>query len=596
MTIPPGLSFLFRLVLPRILSSIAIFGALTVLSGQQPAFSAYSTWICLICAIFAHPVLFLVQTQCAEVLDNRRAAVLGAIQPPAVQGSSYELRSAIIQSFSHGYTGDCYFEWINQYGYTFRLKIYGETRLMTVEPEHIKLPNSRTSRKVEILNLLIKEEFILIELGPVTFDQLHSLLGLGVFNSDGERWKTHRNMTRPFFSRNRISDFDNFERHTENTISTIKARLAQGFPIDFQDVVARFTLDSATEFLFGKDVESLGANLPYPKSSPLANDPSILNHPSNVFVRAFMQGQIHTAFRARFGMLWPLKEIWSDKVSPYRQQVDEFVNPILEERKQNLAAEKPSDDDSEEETFLDHLIKHTADNQVIKDELVNILVAGRDTTASLLTFCIYVLTERPDITERLKLEVLEKVGPNARPTYKIISEMKFLRAFINETLRLYPAVPFDGRTTRSPVVLPQTETQPAYYIPAGVNVFLMHRRADLWGPDVLEFDPDRFLDERLHKYLTPNPFIFLPFNAGPRICLGQQFAYNETSYFLIKFLQAFTDFQIAWDVQPESSKPPASWKPAPGTTKGLDKVLHETHLTMNVKEALWVRMKDSNLA
>ena len=71
----------------------------------------------------------------------------------------------------------------------------------------------------------------------------------------------------------------------------------------------------------------------------------------------------------------------------------------------------------------------------------------------------------------------------------------------------------------------------------------MHRRTDLWGPDgmhsiyhrpphilihnwtkipALEFDPDRFLDERLHKYLTPNPFIFLPFNAGPRICLGQQ--------------------------------------------------------------------------
>ena len=50
----------------------------------------------------------------------------------------------------------------------------------------------------------------------------------------------------------------------------------------------------------------------------------------------------------------------------------------------------------------------------------------------------------------------------------------------------------------------------------------MHRRKDLWGPDAEEFDPDRFLDERLHKYLTPNPFIFLPFNGGPRICLGQQ--------------------------------------------------------------------------
>ena len=85
------------------------------------------------------------------------------------------------------------------------------------------------------------------------------------------------------------------------------------------------------------------------------------------------------------------------------------------------------------------------------------------------------------------------------------------------------------------------------------TVFLMHRRTDLWGPDgdfysrricflstnqnpplALEFDPDRFLDERLHKYLTPNPFIFLPFNAGPRICLGQQVTIF-TSLFKKKF-------------------------------------------------------------
>ncbi|KAE9388190.1 cytochrome P450 [Gymnopus androsaceus JB14] len=532
--IPPGPRYLFRLAFPQVISVI------------------YSTPSS---AFFAYPAYLLARLWLRDHRNSRRAAELGAVRPPAVKESSYSIVSAIVNSFNNGYTGDCFFEWTKQYGYIFRMKTYGEERIMTVEPEHIKA--------------IMATKFEDFEKGPVIFDQIHSLF--------------HRNMTRPFFNRNRITDFDNFNRHTESTISAIKTRLAQGYPIDFQDVVARFTLDSATEFLFGKDVGSLGANLPYPAGSPLAQDPTILNHPSNVFVRAFMQGQMATAYRSRLGMNWPLKEFWSDKVLPHRRLVDEFVNPILENRKRErlaMTANIEKSGDWEAETLLDHLIdSEYTDPKVIKDELVNILVAGRDTTASLLTFCIYVLTERSDITTKLRREIAEKVGANTCPTYKIISEMKYLRAFLNETLRLYPSVPFTRRTTKNPVVFPSIKGKPGYYIPAGVqcqySVFLMHRRQDLWGPDALEFDPDRFIDERLHKYLIPNPFIFLPFSAGPRICLGQQ---------------------IAWDIQPEASKTPASWTPTHGTTKGCDKVLHTTHLTMSVKEALWVRMKETSLA
>ena len=123
----------------------------------------------------------------------------------------------------------------------------------------------------------------------------------------------------------------------------------------------------------------------------------------------------------------------------------------------------------------------------------------------------------------------------------------------------------------------------------------------------LEFDPDRFLDERLHKYLTPNPYIFTPFNAGPRICLGQQvrllslvfplflgelltrsshdhkqFAYQETSFFLIRLLQQFTGFSLAPDAQPEGTRPPESWAGCAGS-KGSTKVWPGLHLTMYVR-------------
>jgi hypothetical protein len=115
-----------------------------------------------------------------------------------------------------------------------------------------------------------------------------------------------------------------------------------------------------------------------------------------------------------------------------------------------------------------------------------------------------------------------------------------------------------------------------------------------------EFDPDRFIDERLGKYLIPNPFIFLPFNAGPRICLGQQviifnithyttclsatlqFAYNEMSFFLIRLLQKFSGFTLAEDAQPVESRPPAEWSKCKGS-KGTDKVWPAVRITMYVK-------------
>ncbi|KAJ3808258.1 cytochrome P450 [Lentinula aff. lateritia] len=608
--IPPGPALIFRLVLPQILFMFCVYAIKTAIEIQGHAFSTSTRWLLYVGAFLARPLwmLFLARP-CINILNTRRAAAKGAVLPPLVEESSSEVLASVMRSFGNGYIGkpppssitypsistidpirfegEAYLEWAQKYGNTYRYQAYTETRVMTLEPEHIKA--------------ILATQFNNFEKGLVNYQQLKSLLGSGVFNSDGDI-----NMTRPFFSKTRISDFDIFERHADDAISAMKQRLAQGYPIEFQDAIGRFTLDSATEFLFGKDVGSLGAGLPYPKGAPtIEEDSSSFTHPSNIFVRAFTQGQDQAALRGRRGDMWPMAEFWSDNVKAQRAQVDNFTNPILQERRNEQLARgttsrsKESDEDGESETFLDHLIRSTDDDQIIRDELVNILVAGRDTTASLLTFAIYVLTERPELTERLRKEILEFVGSNARPTYKNIADMKYLRAFLNETLRLYPAVPFNSRYSKTSIVLPAKNGQPPLYIPAGVNVFLMHRRADLWGPDSLEFDPDRFIDDRAQRYLIPNPFIFAAFNAGPRICIGQQFAYNEASYFLIRFLQSFTGFQVDWAAQPESSRPPAEWEPLPGTTKGREKVKLSSHLTMVVKliieDGLWVKMQEREI-
>ena len=185
-------------------------------------------------------------------------------------------------------------------------------------------------------------------------------------------------MTRPFFTRERISDFDIYDRKCVSTLQLARTRLAEGYSVEFQvhlkisrvnsypqvsqdqDLVSRFTLDSATEFLFGHDV---GANIPYPASAAHLNKPSFYNHPSTAFVKAFTEGQNLTVNRLSFSNDWPLLEFWSDKVAPLRKVVDNFIEPLMEDAlaKRNIELSKGANakDDNENENLLSYLVKHT---------------------------------------------------------------------------------------------------------------------------------------------------------------------------------------------------------------------------------------------
>ena len=110
-----------------------------------------------------------------------------------------------------------------------------------------------------------------------------------------------------------------------------------------------------------------------------------------------------------------------------------------------------------------------------------------------------------------------------------------VRACINETLRLFPPVPINERASTRPSVFTAVPGSKPIYMPGPDIPFvysdlLMQRRKDLWGPDADEFNPDRWIDKDRLASLTRDPFKFIPFNAGPRICLGQNFAYNEASF------------------------------------------------------------------
>ncbi|KAF8600072.1 CYP63 cytochrome P450 monooxygenase-like protein [Ceratobasidium sp. AG-I] len=600
----PGLTIVLRSLPSLVLSPILIATLPTVLARALPpsaspdAVQAFLALPAPVRALLSLVTYAVIQHAAGKLNRRRDRKRLGpdVVDVPAVKfrlPGNVGYIPYVIQNRAIDYCGGHWPAFLEQYGNTFDIRLLGGDVIFTTEPEHMKM--------------ILSTQFTSFEKGKGFKNKVFSVLGTGIFNSDGDMWKFHRNISRPYFTRDRISHFDLFARHSDSAINKLLARLSEppkpGQPsaVDFQDLVARFTLDSGTEFLFGRDVHSLDAPLPYPKESPMDDSAS--------FAAAFGRAQELLVLRASWVYFWPWIEMFWDRTAKDMKVIDAYVRPILKEKleeKRKRGAKMKVVGVSEKEgekgkmleeggdTLLDHLVQFTDDETVIKDEIVNILVAGRDTTATTLTFAVYLLATNPDVMHKLRQEVFEHVGSSNYPTSDNFREMKYLRAVINETLRLFPAVPANERTAVKSTVF--RSGGKAFYIPAGANisysVLYMHRRKDLWGPDADIFDPERWIDERLKKYLTPNPFIFLPFNAGPRICLGQQFAYNESSFFLVRLLQRVESIELVPEAHPEGTLPPKEWKEGLGR-KAYEQVWPKSHLTMYCNGGLWVRMKEA---
>ncbi|KAK6971681.1 cytochrome P450 [Favolaschia claudopus] len=614
MPFPPGILYLAthlpKLLVPPLFVYCVKFTAESCLDSIIPA------WLATLAYILSGPAFRTLLVQYRDYCVRSQAAAHGAVLPPALPGSIGGLHM-LFAKVKDMYPVEPLASFMLEKGYTLTIRFLFQDRIMTAEPENIKA--------------ILATSFPDFEKGPEFQRLMEPLLGTGVFAADGQ---FHRQMTRPFFHRERISDFDNFDSHATNAIAQFKARLREGCAADFQDMVARFTMDTASSFLFGKDVRSLDAGLPYPHnfSPPFSSESTFSSsntiqttHASTEFANAFQSAQTITALRTRLNTHWPLAEFWKDDLIEPMRVVRGFLDPILREAVEKNRGKVGSGEGGvkgkekdvnavedrqvlEGETLLDHLVDYTEDPIILRDEILNITAAGRDTTAALLTFTVYMLAEHPQVLSKLREEILREIGQIARPTYDNLRDMKYLRAVLNGLFSRYfkhfgyIRLPFNVRTALKPTLFHSNiKGSPPFFVPAGTrcgfSTILMHRRTDLWGPDALQFDPERFLDERLHKYLTPNPFIFLPFNGGPRICLGQQFAYHEASFFLVRLLQTFSAISLDPDAQPPDARPPAKWKTDEKMVKTgwtpHEKIRPRSHLTMFVYGGLWVRMEEA---
>jgi len=217
----------------------------------------------------------------------------------------------------------------------------------------------------------------------------------------------------------------------------------------------------------------------------------------------------------------------------------------------------------------------------------------------------------PEIAVKARAEVLEHVGPNGTPGPQELKKLKYLQAVFNETLRVFTPLHASLRESKSTgILLPPSDTTyprgPMYLPPSSTFIYLstlMHKNPAMWGEDAHVYDPERWLDPERSQRVTTNPGIFIPFSAGPRLCLGQNLALNEASVFMVRLLQRFEHFSLAEDVQlapPWKTKPlptgPSMFGPGyPGTKrKEVEKVWLGNHVVMFSKGGIWVRVRKAS--
>lgn len=136
-------------------------------------------------------------------------------------------------------------------------------------------------------------------------------------------------MTRPFFARERFSDFELFERHCAQTLSILSSLEASGTACDAQDLYGRFSLDAASEFLMGKNLDTMSASLPIPGKTVMGPKGSATEDHWGSFARAFEMAQLNITHRGRLGAVWPLFELFKDKNEEHCKVIQAWVDPLV---------------------------------------------------------------------------------------------------------------------------------------------------------------------------------------------------------------------------------------------------------------------------
>ncbi len=315
----------------------------------------------------------------------------------------------------------------------------------------------------------------------IGIDRVAILLGNGLMTSEGEQWRTQRRMVQPSFHRTVIATWMP-HLHAANAALAGKwaAAAAARSPVNVTQDMSEVTLDVVLRALFSDDLPRLNAD-------------------GNPFALLTDDTERNLAFAYKFRQLGKL--ILTEVARRRRDNVrrNDIVSHLIDARDRQTGA--PMED------------------RQLVDEIMTLIVAGHETTASALNWFWYLMTTAPDVAARLHAELdAAKLDP---PGYEDLARLPLARRAIDETLRLYPPGWLLTRRSLAP------DSIGGYFLPEATDVlispYLVQRHPAHW-PDPDLFDPERFMPQTA---AGRHRFAYLPFGLGPRACIGEHLALVE---------------------------------------------------------------------
>ncbi|XP_074264493.1 cytochrome P450 704C1 [Silene latifolia] len=386
---------------------------------------------------------------------------------------------------------------------------------------------------------ILKTKFEKYAKGKYNIDILMDLFGEGIFAVDGNKWKQQRKLSSFEFSNRVLSDFSCvvFRKNAAKLVRIISGYSQGNLVFDIHDMMMRCTLDSIFKVGFGVELNCLEGS----------------SKEGVEFMKAFDDANALVYWRY-VDPSWKIKKalnIGSEaSLKKNIKIVNGFVNEVITTKRKQLAQQQHSG--AKEDILSRFLELSTVDpdqmtDKYLRDIILNFMIAGKDSTANTISWFIYMLCRNPLIQEKIVEEVREVISGSEsvlnvdnlvdRVTDEALDKMHYLHAALTETLRLYPGVPVDGRSALEDDVLPDgnkvKKGDDVYYI-----AYAMGRMPYIWGDDAEEFRPERWLDCN-GVFQPESPFKFIAFHAGPRICLGKDFAYRQMKIVSIALLQFF---------------------------------------------------------